>query len=159
MAAPQTAPQAEFQDGGKPIANPVYLVDGNGSPTGSVGDPLATNQLVGTPVYATNTSAAGAQVQGTLPAATGKTTYLNGFYAAVDTAATTKQVFVTVSFDGGTTTHMNFLLASSASVPGVVNIDFPDPIPAKTPNTTIVVTVPAVGGTSNVSLTVFGYQL
>jgi hypothetical protein len=126
---------------------------------GTPANPLATNQVVGTPVYATNTSAAGASINASLPAVAGKTTYLNGFYASVDTAATTKQVFVTVSFDGGTTAHMNFLLASSASVPGVVDMVFPDPIPATGPNKTIVVTIPSVGGTSSVSLSVFGYQL
>lgn len=32
MAAPQTAPGAEFQDGGKPVAHPIYQVDVNGNP-------------------------------------------------------------------------------------------------------------------------------
>lgn len=140
-------------------AKSAWMVDQTGAAFGTQGNPLATNQLVGTPVYATGTSASGAQVQASLPAAVGKTTYINGFYASCDTSAAAK-VQVTVSFDGGTTVHMNFLLASSASVPGVVDIDFPDPIPAKSPNTSIVVTIPAVGGAStNVSLSVYGYQL
>jgi len=32
MASPTTAQRAEFQDGGQPIANPVYQVDANGNP-------------------------------------------------------------------------------------------------------------------------------
>lgn len=140
-------------------SQPFFLTDQTGNPGGSQANPLATNQVVGTPVYATGTTAAGAQVQSSLAAAGGKTTYLNGFYAAVDTNATTKAVFVTVSLDGGTTTHMNFLLASSSSVPGVVDVAFPDPIPATAQNKTIVVTIPAVSGTSSVSLAVYGYQL
>ena len=32
MTAPQTAPQAEFQSAGKPVASPIYLVDQNGNP-------------------------------------------------------------------------------------------------------------------------------
>jgi hypothetical protein len=40
MAAPQTAPNAEFMDGGKPVANPMYLVDpSSGAPIGSSSNP------------------------------------------------------------------------------------------------------------------------
>jgi hypothetical protein len=158
MSATQ-ANQAEFQDAGKPIANPVYLVDSSGNPTGSVADPLATNQVVGTPVYATATTTTGQALSVTLPAVAGKTTYLNGFYAAVDIAAAVK-IFVNVSLDGGTTTHMSFLLASSTSVPGITDPPFPDPIPAKAPNTAIVVTFSATfGATGTGTLTAYGYQL
>lgn len=37
MSEPVTASPCEFQDSGKPIANPVYLVDINGLPLGGVG--------------------------------------------------------------------------------------------------------------------------
>ncbi len=159
MSATQ-ANQAEFQDAGKPIANPVYLVDSSGNPTGSVADPLATNQVVGTPVYATTTLAAATGGTATLPAAPNKTTYLNGFSVHVaHTSAGVVAGQVTVSLDGGTTTHMNFLIAVSTTYPGLVDIDFPDPIPAKQANQSIVITAPSLASAGIGSITVFGYQL
>lgn len=43
MAAPQTAPGAEFQDGGKPVAIPVYQVDGSGNPLANSGAAAVTS--------------------------------------------------------------------------------------------------------------------
>jgi len=138
------------------------VTDQFGKEFGTQGNPLATNQVVGTPVYSPPaTSTTGGQCVATLPADTTgkKTTYLNGFFASFD-SSTAKSVFVTISFDGGVTTHMSFLLASSSSVPGEVSPPFPDPIPATKPGTTIVVTVPAPGGaTQSVSCQAWGYQL
>jgi len=137
----------------------MELTDQVGSQFGIPSNPVATNQLVGTPVYATATSSTGAAISASLPAVAGKTTYINGFVAGVDATAAFSN-FVTLSLDGGTTTHMNFTLASTTSVPGQVNIDFPDPIPAKSANTTIVVSIlVGAGGTSKEAISVFGYQL
>lgn len=168
MSATQ-APNAEFIDSGKPVAQPYYQVDATGAPVtpiggstsfGSASNPLATNQLVGTPVYATTTLASGATANVSLPATSGKTTYLNGFYVSVaHTSAGVASGQVTVSFDGGTTTHMNFTIAVSTTYPGLVNMDFPDPIPAKSPNTTIVITSPTLTNAGNGSITAFGYEL
>lgn len=166
-----TASNAEFQNGGKPVAQPVYQVDVNGNPVspagslaansiGTQGNPLATNQVVGTPVYNTTTLASGATANVALPAALGKTTYLNGFYVSVaHTTTGTAAGQVTVSLDGGTTVHMNYTIAVSTAYPGLVNMDFPDPIPAKAPNTTIVVTSPLLSAAGTGSITAFGYQL
>lgn len=56
MAAPQTAPAAEFQDGGKPVARPFYAVDANGNPTGNLS--LSQAGYVALVAPATQTSAA-----------------------------------------------------------------------------------------------------
>lgn len=165
-----TASNAEFQDGGKPVAQPVYQVDVNGNPVspagslvaGSIGtqaNPLATNQVVGTPVYASTSAAAAAQCVSSLPAVAGKTTYLNGFVCT--SHAPTANVFgtVTVSLDGGTTTHFQFIYLESATLGGMLNIDFPDPIPATGPNKSIVVTIPAITSGAASAITVFGYQI
>lgn len=155
-----TASNAEFQDGGKPVAQPVYLVDNNGNVTyGSQGNPVATNQVVGTPVVSTQTAAAAAQCQSSLPAAAGKTTYLNGFVCTAHAPAANVFGTVTVSLDGGTTVHMNFVLLESSTIGGMLNIDFPDPIPAKAPNTSIVITIPTITSGAATAITAFGYQL
>lgn len=164
------AASAEFQDGGKPVAQPVYTVDVNGNPVspagssvvGSIGtqaNPLATNQVVGTPVVATQTAAAALQCQSSLPAITGKTTYLNGFVCTAHAPATNVFGTVTVSLDSGTTVHMNFVFLESSTIGGMLNIDFPDPIPAKNPNTSIVITIPAITSGAATAITAFGYQI
>jgi len=48
MAAPQTAPTAEFQDAGKPVARASYLVDSNGNPIGS-SNPFAVSATLNEP--------------------------------------------------------------------------------------------------------------
>lgn len=156
-----TANNAEFQTVGKPVAQPVYMVDNGGNASyGSVANPLATNQLVGTPVYGTTTMSSGGSGNASLAAASGKKTYINGFYVSVaHTASSTVSGQVTLSLDGGVTTHMNFTIAVSSAYPGLVNMDFPDPIPALSVNTSIVVTCPALSGAGNGSIAVFGYQL
>jgi hypothetical protein len=165
-----TANPAEFQDGGKPVAQPVYQVDINGNPVSPAGstttnaigtqaNPLATNQVVGTPVYNSSTAVAAAQCVATLPAVAGKTTYINGF--TVTTHSPTANVFgtVTVSLDGGTTTHLSYILCESSTVGGDLNIDFPDPIPATASNKTIVITLPAVTSGAVSAIATYGYQL
>lgn len=142
------------------IVRPVVLADTSDNPFGTSSNPIATNQFVGTVVYQTTTMLAAASGNVTLPAAVGKTTYLNGFYVSVaHTASSTVAGQVTVSLDGGTTTHMNYLIAVSSTYPGLVQVDFPDPIPATAANTGIKVTSPALTGAGIGSITAFGYQL
>jgi hypothetical protein len=139
----------------------TIITDNLGNAYGVQGNPLATNQVVGTPVYATTTLAAATGGNASLASAVGKTTWINGFYVCIGHLSTGNPVAgqVTVSFDGGTTTHMNYAIAVSTSYPGTVQIDFPDPIPATASNTTIKVTAPALAGAGIGSISVFGYQL
>ena len=141
------------------MSQPVFNVDASGNFYGSVANPFATNQVVGTPVYNSATALAAAQCVATLPAVAGKTTYLNGF--AVTTHAPTANVTgtVTVSFDGGTTVHLNYIMCESATIGGDLNIAFPDPIPATSSNKSIVITLPAITGGAVSAVSAYGYQL
>lgn len=148
---------------GNPAAPTITLArikDASGNAFGTTANPIATNQLVGTPVYATATGSAGATANVSLAAVAGKTTYINGFYVSVaHTASGTIAGQVTLSLNGGTSTHMNFLIAVSTTYPGLVEVTFPDPIPATAANTTIVITLPALTGGGVSSISAFGYQL
>src|SRR5258706_13324326 len=116
MAAPQQTVQSS------PLqSQPAFLTDNSGNSNfGQQANPLATNQVVGTPVYNTNTAAAALACAATLPAVAGKTTYINGFVCT--SHAPTANVFgtVTVSFDGGTTTHLNFIYLEYPTLGGLL---------------------------------------
>lgn len=149
--------------GGEPYASLVTqsrIADGFGNPIGTTANPVATNQVVGTPIYATATLVAATGGSATLAAVAGKTTYLNGFYVSIaHTASGTVAGQVTVSLNGGGTVHMNYMIAVSSTYPGLVEITFPDPIPATAQNTTIVITAPTLAAAGIGSISVFGYQL
>ncbi len=153
------ANQAQIPDG-SPLALPRYQVDGSGTAIGTQGNPLATNQVVGTPVTATNTAAAGAQCVATLAAVPGKTTCINQLVVTIAHASTGNvSGIVTLSLDGGSTVHQNFVVGTSTTVPVVLAIPFEDPLPAKGVNVTIVVTVPALANGGIVAVSLQGYQL
>lgn len=136
------------------------ISDASGNAIGTTGNPVATNQVVGTPIYATATLTAATGGSATLAAVAGKTTYLNGFYVSIaHTSTGTVAGQVTVSLNGGGATHMNYLIAVSTTYPGLVQVTFPDPIPATAANTTIVITAPTLTGAGIGSISVFGYQL
>jgi hypothetical protein len=140
-----------------PLVTQSRISDANGNAFGSVSNPIATNQLVGTPVVASTTLPAATGGTATLAAAAGKTTYINGFYVSIaHTASGTVAGQVTVT---GIGTTLNFLIAVSATYPGLVEVNFPDPIPASAVNTAIVVTAPTLTGAGIGSVTAFGYQL
>lgn len=138
---------------------PTVLTDKTGASLGTQANPLATNQVVGTPVYNSATAAAAAQCQATLPAANGKTTYINGFIITSHAPTGNVQGTASVSLDGGTTQHLQFIFCESSTVGGQLQVEFPDPIPAKTPNTTIVVTLPAITSGAVSAISAYGYQL
>lgn len=143
-----------------PMVTSAQLRDTNNNAFGTASNPVATNQLVGTPVYATATLAAATGGSATLAAVAGKTTYINGFFVSIaHTASSTVAGQVTVSLNAGGSTAMNFLIAVSSSYPGLVEVTFPDPIPATAQNTTIIVSAPTLSGAGIGSISVFGYQL
>lgn len=143
-----------------PLVTQSRISDGNGNTFGTTANPIATNQLVGTPAYATSALVAATGGNTSLAGVTGKTTYINGFYVSVaHTSTGVSAGQVTVSLDGGTTTHMNFTIAVSTTFPGLVQIDFPDPIPAIAQNTAIKITCPTLANAGIGSIAAFGYQL
>lgn len=153
----------------EPVAQPPLLglptgnyhpVDKTGTSLGTQANPVATNQVVGTPVYNSNTAAAALQCQATLPGDnTGKTTYINGFAITAHAPTANVQGTATVSLDGGTTQHLNFIFCESSTIGGMLQIEFPDPLPATKPNTSIIVTLPAITGGAVSAVSVYGYQL
>lgn len=70
--ATTTAAAAEFQDGGKPVAQPYYLVDANGNPISSTGLPLPVNVTAG------SISAENPSVSATGAAVPADATYIGG---------------------------------------------------------------------------------
>jgi hypothetical protein len=96
----------------------------------------------------------------TLPAASGKTTYLAGFSVrgAGATAASIVQVTVT-GLAAGTMTFDLPVVAGATLSNQPLDIYFAFPLPASAPNTAIVVTCPALGsGNTNNSVNAWGYQ-
>jgi hypothetical protein len=143
-----------------PMVTQSRISDTLGNAFGTTANPMATNQLVGTPVYATLALAAATGGNASLAAAAGKTTYINGFYVSVaHTSSATSAGQVVVSLDNGVTTHMNFTIAVSTTYPGLVEVNFPDPIPATAANTAIRVTCPTLANAGIGSISSFGYQL
>lgn len=172
MAAPQQSvpssplmsqPYFLVDSSGNPIgsSNPtITQLYSNGNPFGTVSNPIATNQLVGTPVYATLTLAAATGGNTSLAGVAGKTTYINSFYVSVaHTSSGVSAGQVTLSLDGGTTTHGNFTIAASTTFPGLVEVTFQDPVPATAQNTAIKVTAPALTNAGIGSIFLVGYQL
>jgi hypothetical protein len=113
------------------------------------------------PKNATSGDVAASIAAATLPAASGKTTYITGF-SVVGTGATSATVVdVTVSDGTWTLTYPLNVPATSAAIqlqPLVVN--FGPALPASASNTTIVVSCPSLGaGNAHVCTNAQGYQL
>ena len=133
-------------------------VDANGNFLGSQANPVSGNQVVGTPLVASNTGAAGAAVTATLTGLATDTVYINGFIITTHAPAANQTGQVTVTgVIGGVT--MQFTLCESATVGGELIIFFPDPIPASAINTPIVVTLPAIASGAVGSVTAVGYHM
>lgn len=115
-----------------------------------------------TPITASATGTTGATTA-TLPAVSGKTTYICGFYfvGTNATAATASSVTITGTISG----TMNFgypTLASGATVPNTIPVEeeFIPCVAASAINTAIVVNGPALGaGATLTTVTAWGYYL
>src|SRR6185312_15807009 len=99
-----------------------------------------------TPITADSGNQANANAVATLAAVAGKTTYITGF--ALTASGATAALVVTVTVVGVITGTLHYIFtapaaATAAATPLIVN--FPTPIPASATNTTIVVTLPALG--------------
>jgi hypothetical protein len=130
-----------------PIAQPL---DGNYKPI---------TAIVGTPITASATSATPATVAAaaTLPGVAGTTTYINGFICT--SAIPGANVVPLVTVTGTTGGTLSFQFPETTAFGGQLIIFFPNPIPASAPNTSIVVTVPALASSGNSAVVAYGFQL
>lgn len=92
----------------------------------------------------------------TLPAVSGKTTYICGMVATSAGSGTASVVNLTVS---GLPNTLNFTYIYVSSGQGLLGWAIPNCIPASAPNTAIVITLPAGGvTTTQTALSAWGYQ-
>lgn len=122
---------------------------------GSVAYTLAT------PITATSANVANASAVATLAAASTTVTYITGFQCTA--AGSTSGLAVTVTVAGVVTATMNYTFTAPAGVlvpaPPLV-VKFDPPVPASAANTTIVVTMPALGaGNTNATCVAQGFRL
>lgn len=114
-----------------------------------------------TPETASSGNVANANAVATLAAAVGKTTYISG--CAITSTGATIGAVVNVTIVGVITGTMTLNYAAPAGVSAMgtpLILNFNPPIPASATNTTIVVTLPALGaGNTNAAVTAWGYQL
>jgi hypothetical protein len=117
-----------------------------------------------TPV-ATSTAGAAQSNAATVPAASGKLSYIEGFDVTGGgaTAASVVEVSITglQSAIGTLKFEMNVLAGATGPVnaQGGLFIRFPQPLPASGVNSAITVTCPSLGaGNTNASVTAYGYQ-
>lgn len=116
-------------------------------------------QDMGSPLNNSATGVAAAQVVATLTPVAGNLAYIQGFTVTALAPASTVGGLVTVT--GVVGGPLNYQFTESATVGGLLQIDFPDPkgIVAANRGGAITVTLPAIvsGGAGAVSA--YGYQL
>lgn len=115
-----------------------------------------------TAVVASSGNVANAQAVATLAGAANMTTYISGFTICATGATVAAAVTPTVTgVIGGVT--LSYTVAAIAGVNAnlpTVNVSFPYPIPASATNTSIVVTLPALGaGNTNATVSAYGFRL
>lgn len=108
-----------------------------------------------TPLIRGATGSAAAQVQVTLPALAGKSTYLTKATITSDKVAAAVSGVATIT-DGTWTLSYEFVETVSAG--GALDLDFDPPLKTTVPNTTIVVTLPAITGGGAGAVACVGYQ-
>lgn len=139
------------------VAEPVYPASPFGydqfsAPNGWV-DPATANISVSSGVVSNANAVA------TLAAAAGKTTYITGFSLSALGATAAANVTATIT---GLKNQLNFEFAfpvgaTVAATP--LTVTFPEPIPASSVNTAIVVTLPAAGAGNTVAIAnAYGFQ-
>lgn len=131
-------------------------------PTGTASIGSITAYPAGaTPITAASGNVANAAGVATLSAVAGKTTYITGFTCTGSGATAGLPVNVTVvGTISGTLTYTAVAAVGALVANTPLNIQYPVAIPASATNTTIVVTLPALGaGNTNASVVAHGYQL
>ena len=104
---------------------------------------------------------ANASAVATLAGAAAKTTWITGFQITASGATAAGCVSATVTgVITGTMTYTYCAPVGAAVGAGPLNVSFPSPIPANAVNTSIVVTLPALGaGNINAAVSAQGFQL
>lgn len=130
---------------GGPVAVPAGLA---GYPAGS------------TPLTSSSGNVANAAAVATLAGAAGLTTYISGFEVTGGGATAASLVDVTVTgLLGGTATYTLGAVAGATAKNADLIVSFIPPIPASALNTSIVVTVPALGaGNTKSAVVAHGYR-
>ena len=125
------------------------LLSNGGSPAGS------------TALSSSSRNVANASAVATLAGAAGATTYLSGFYISGAGATAAGVVSATVTgLAGGTMTLTVVVPAGATTAIAPVFLDFNPPLPASAVNTSIVLTLPALGaGNTNASVTAWGFRI
>lgn len=112
------------------------------------------------PKNATSGDVAHALASATLPAASGKTTYIAGFSVVGAGATAASIVDVTVTDGTWTLTYPLAVVAGATLQNTPIVHNFNPPLPASAANTTIVVSCPSLGsGNTNNCANAYGYQL
>lgn len=114
-----------------------------------------------TPLSSSSGNVANASAVATLAGAAGATTYLSGFYISGAGATAASVVSATVTgLAGGTMTLTVVVPAGATTAIAPVFLDFNPPLPASAVNTSIVLTLPALGaGNTNASVTAWGFRI
>ena len=95
----------------------------------------------------------------TLAGAAGRTTYIEGFTVSGLGATAGSTIAITVTGIANTLTYEYTVPAGVAAAAPLLDIRFPDPIPATAANTPIVVNVPSFGaGNTAATASAYGFQ-
>lgn len=109
-------------------------------------------------ITATNTGTTSAVAVTLAASTTGKTTYICGF--VITGGGTASAVVGNATVANTVTGTLNFSYVDVSSGQGLLGVAFPRCVPANAPNTGIVVTAPASGGSGTVkAVTAWGYQV
>lgn len=114
-----------------------------------------------TPVSASSGNVANAVATATLPAVSGKTTYITGFAITGAGATGAAVVLATLAgLIGGTATYVVVAPAGATTSITPLVVQFPMPLPASAVNTAITLSLPALGsGNTNAAVVAHGFQL
>ena len=133
-----------------------------GNPLGVALNPPGASGTFQTAITASNQTTSGnAAISASLPGASGKTTYLTGFYVTGSGATSASILTVTISNTvSGSLLYQLVIPAGVTTSVTPLNVQFTYPIPANAANTNIQVAVPAFGsGNTNASVVAHGFQM
>lgn len=137
---------------------PVGVDDQGNVYVNVVNDPLPVNGTSAfIPLAVSAIAAAGGAATLTLPSAAGKTTYLRGFTLSGRSVGTLVTVQVTIT---GPLATLTYFFTMDKTGQAVIRDYYGEQgIAAAAPSTPIVLTYPAVAGTAQVGLVMWGYQI
>lgn len=115
--------------------------------------------VTGQTVLEVSSTAAAAANNQTLAGAPGRTTYIEGFTVSGLGATAGSTIAITVTGIANTLTYEYTVPAGVTVAAPLLDVRFPDPIPATAQNTPIVVNVPSFGaGNTTAAASAYGFQ-